>query len=396
MGPSNKRIIVCCDGTWNTPKQAYPTNVFKISQAIRRDPPGDMPQLVQYHEGVGTLSLLDKVKGGAFGSSLWLHVIEAYRQIVQAYVPGDELYFFGFSRGAFTVRSTVGMMRKCGILRPDRTDLITSAYDLYRNGHVLPKSDGAKQFRRENSVAMPKEAFVVEDEDAYVPRVKFMGVWDTVGALGVPHPWVLGWGLGMLAAIPARLVNWKHQFHDVSLSRTVENAYQALAIDEKRRSFHPTLWEQHPDARSQTLEQMWFSGVHSDVGGGNASKAQSDRSLAWIALKAHECGLAFNPDFMSEFIEKPDTPGEVGPIGESRNGLWKLLPGFRRPIGRGVPPDRATYLGGISKESVDGAVVDRNLKDASYMPSNLVSYFREHPEALREAKIRRSARNIAA
>jgi uncharacterized protein (DUF2235 family) len=369
-----KRIVICCDGTWNTKDQRFPTNVAKVCDAVLSKGPGEALQKVLYLPGVGTRSLMDRLPGGVFGAGLWKNVQEAYREIAEIYEAGDELFFFGFSRGAYTARSTVGMVRKCGILRRDldaeeRARLIKDAYDLYRKRDLPPDADDMKTFRHGHCVHFEDPQF------PDVPPIKFVGVWDTVGSLGIP--------LGVVG----RIFNRRHRFHDVSLSRRVKNAYHALAIDEKRGNFRPTLWEQHPDAKDQTMEQRWFAGVHGDVGGAGP---QSDWTLRWMLGKAQECGLALN----EECIGTPGGSNGGGPIGESRRGFWKWLSYFSRPIGRGVPPKEATYLGGLSHEVVDSAVVDRNIQDPSYMPLNLVAYFRENPSALEAAEKSRAGAHV--
>lgn len=364
-----KRIVICCDGTWNSAEQTHPTNVFKIKQLIPENPPGALRQPVYYDEGVGAGSMLSRIPG-VFGYGLWENVKQAYRCLVNNFEPGDQIFLFGFSRGAYTVRSTVGMVRKCGILRPDRLDALDEAYEFYRESEIKADDEPALKFRRENSVPL-------DGDPPNVPPVKFMGVWDTVGALGVP---------GRLNRLTVR----KHMFHDVSLSRIVENAFHALAIDEKRKDYRPTLWEQHPDAK-QTLEQRWFAGVHTDIGGGSDSSRQSDRALRWIIEHATKCGLVFDEAKAPQHIPSKK---DLGPIHESRNSIFLLRPLFQRPIGEGVPKNEATYLVGVSHELVDHAVIDRNLADDRYKPPNLVEYFRRFPEALAAANASRLADNL--
>jgi uncharacterized protein (DUF2235 family) len=357
-----KRLVVCSDGTWNTADQRYPTNVFKVSRLIPDMPAGGIPQKVFYDPGVGADSILAKLPG-VFGYGLEENVNQAYRFLVDNFDAGDQLFFFGFSRGAYTVRSVVGMVRKCGILRRDRLEMLHKAYEFYRDSATKADSDAAAAFRAEH--AQP-----LDTEGSNVPPVRFIGVWDTVGSLGVPF--------GPLR----RLTMSKHLFHDVSLSRIVENAFQALAIDEKRKDYRPTLWEQHPNAEKQKLEQRWFAGVHTDVGGGNIDPRQADRAMRWIIDEATKCGLVVDQDF----IRTHHAREKLGPLHESRTKIFKLRPLFMRPIGEGVPVEESTYLGGVSKECVDPAVIDRNLADNDYKPPNLVEYFRRFPDTLAAAK----------
>jgi uncharacterized protein (DUF2235 family) len=361
-----KRIVICCDGTWNSKDQQFSTNVVKLFRAVLLTSPSGVQQRPYYLNGVGTNSLIEKLPGGIFGSGLWQNVQKAYRYLAESYEDGDEIYVFGFSRGAYTARSLVGMVRKCGILRRDELARIDEAYDFYRKRDVKPSDAAAKQFRERYAVPITDGPLV---GDRFVPRVTFIGVWDTVGSLGIP--------LGFLG----KIFNRKHRFHDVSLSRIVDNAYHALAIDEKRKPFRPTLWERHPAATKQNLEQHWFAGVHTNIGGGNADARQSDRCLRWMMAKARDCGLAVDPAGIG------DDPQGTSPIVSSlfhdiaRHVPFNLLT-YTRPIGEGVPLREANYLGGLSQETVDPAVVDRNLRDDAYMPVNLLAYFRARPEIL--------------
>src|SRR4051794_8227249 len=173
-----KRLVVCCDGTWNRPDQlsegvAAPTNVSKLALAVARRDAGGTEQLLHYEPGVGTRRF-ERIRGGAFGLGLSRNVRSCYRFLVETYEPGDELWFLGFSRGAFTARSTVGLVRNCGILRAAEIGRIGDAYRLYRSRDKGTEPGGieAEMFRRMHS-----------HPDA---AIHFVGVWDTVGALGIP------------------------------------------------------------------------------------------------------------------------------------------------------------------------------------------------------------------
>ena len=237
-----KRLVVCCDGTWNRPDQvnrgvAAPTNVAKFALALAERDADRHEQRLHYEAGVGTRRH-ERLLGGAFGVGLSRNVRECYRFLVDNYEPGDVLYFVGFSRGAFTARSVAGLVRNCGILRREHAHRIDDAYVLYRSPRrdTEPGGLGATLFRR--TYSHPDSA------------IEFVGVWDTVGALGIPvdgfHPPVL-----------SRL--WA--FHDTRLSRAVRHAYHAVSIDERRAPFKPTLWVKQGDAADQVLEQVWFAGV---------------------------------------------------------------------------------------------------------------------------------------
>jgi uncharacterized protein (DUF2235 family) len=317
-----KRLVICCDGTWNRPDQlddgaAAPTNVSKFALAVARQDGDGTTQLVHYQRGVGTRRF-ERIRGGAFGLGLSRNVRECYRFLVECYEPGDELYFLGFSRGAFTARSTVGLVRNSGILRPQYLSRIKEAYGLYRarRGEAHPRGNEAALFRRMYS---HPEA-----------RIHFVGVWDTVGSLGIPIDGVR-WPLMNL---------WS--FHDTELSSRVLHAYQAVAIDERRGSFKPTLWKRQEHAAGQTLEQVWFAGVHSDVGGGYSDPALAEIPLLWMVDRAGAAGLAFEPDRLVSPAGAVDPelrhagvqvdPDALGKIHKSLKSFYLLMPRHRRPL----------------------------------------------------------------
>lgn len=305
-----KRLILCCDGTWNTADQQHdgnpcPTNVVRIALRVaKRD--GDVLQVIFYDQGVGTGNLVDRLSGGAFGDGLEDNIHDAYRFLVANYELGDELYLFGFSRGAFTARSIAGMIRKCGILRRDHADRYGEALALYRNSEVHPDHETATTFRKDHCICRGED----------IP-IKLIGVWDTVGSLGIP--------LRGLRYLTRR----KHQFHDTELSKTVEHAYHALAIDEHRAPFEPTLWVYKPKPR-QTVEQVWFCGAHSDVGGGYPETDLSDISLQWMIEKAAGAGLAFDSVVVGNYRLSPNP---LGVLHNSKTGLYRATMGIDRTVG---------------------------------------------------------------
>ena len=345
-----KRLIVCCDGTWNRPDQvaqgvAAPTNVAKFALALADTDREGNRQCLHYQAGVGTRRW-ERLLGGGLGVGLSRNVQECYRFIVDHYEPGDELYFFGFSRGAFTARSTVGLVRNGGILRPEHRHRIAEAYALYRD----PKKDShpsgiaAELFRRSYSY-----------DEIYVD---FVGVWDTVGALGIPID-------GFRPPLLSRL--WT--FHDTKLSRYVRHAYHAIAIDERRRPFQPTLWVRDA-GDDQVLEQVYFAGVHCDVGGGYADPSLSEIALLWMVDRASDCGLAFRPERLSLMEPSTDVdeprragidvrPDARGKLHDSRTGFYKLLPAYDRSL--------AEVAGGALASSAKA----RHDGDSDYRPPGL-------------------------
>ncbi|MCT9082924.1 DUF2235 domain-containing protein [Streptomyces fulvoviolaceus] len=337
-----KNLVICCDGTWNRADQPNRTNVAKVALAVRGRSATGMEQRLYYHSGVGT-SPGERLRGGAFGFGLSRNVIDAYRFLVSTFEPGDLLYLFGFSRGAYTARSLAGLVRNSGILRPDSSGRVGDAWDLYRNRTEKPSETASVLFRR---------AY------AYETEIRFMGVWDTVGSLGIPVP-----APNLLRPL-AKLVNSRWAFHDTTLSSWVNGAFHALAVDEKRRAFEPTLWNQQPDAvsKGQELKQVWFTGVHVDIGGGYPDTSLSDLTLRWMTDQAIRYGLELDD---TKLPTPPPRP--MGELHNSRTKLFRLTRPLHRPIGK--EKDGCEYLAATAKQRYDG--------DTGYRPPGLVTYLRD-------------------
>lgn len=336
-----KRIVICCDGTWNRPDQVHngevcASNVTKIARCIPADG-GGIRQVVFYDKGVGT-GRFDGLLGGAFGLGIARKILDAYRFLMTTYELGDELFFLGFSRGAYTVRSTFGLIRNGGLLKPEFAHKLEAAYELYRRRDSASHPDAVESelFRRSYSTE---------------PRAKFIGVWDTVGALGLP--------VGGLF----RFINKRWSFHDMTLSSWVDNGFQALAIDEHRKPFRPAVWEQSANAKGQVLEQVWFAGVHSNVGGSYPDTGLSDIPLLWMLGNAERCGLVIDRNYLAATNKLE--PKVLGKLYNSQTIWYKFsgLGGYIRPMGQG------------HKESVAGTAVER-LKNptANYGPVNLKNF----------------------
>ncbi len=351
-----KRLAVFCDGTWNRADQAHegapcPSNVLKLAaRVLPRD--GLIAQVTCYDHGVGTGNSLDRLTGGAFGHGLADNLFEAYRFLVLNYEPGDALYLFGFSRGAYTVRSLAGLIRCCGILDRAHAHRYREAIALYTGEHA-PDDDAPTRFRAQSCIT----------RDARIP-IRMIGVWDTVGALGIP--------LHGLRSLTGR----KYRFHDVRLSRSVERAYQALAIDERRAPLAPTLWAA-PARDGQRIEQVWFAGVHSDIGGGYAPGewGLSDLALEWMQGKAIDAGLAIDTSPAHAWAPHGDA---LAPLHDSRTGLYRLVPSARRVIGRpagDTTPAREHDTTLDATQSLHPSVLTRWDNDPGYRPENLRRYF---------------------
>jgi uncharacterized protein (DUF2235 family) len=309
-----KRVVVCCDGTWNEPDQkaggaGCPTNVVKLAALV---PPRDTDteQRVLYHRGIGSdETRLRRWIEGATGLGITAALVDCYRWLIRNYLPGDELYFFGFSRGAYTARSLAGFVRNSGILRPENEDRLPDALRLYRSRdrRTEPKAAASRLFRQSYAWSL-------------TTPIKCIGVWDTVGSLGVPNT--------MIQGVLKHVFRVKREFHDTDLSSTVAFAFHAVAIDERRQPFLPTIWTQSDDgARAgQHIEQVWFPGCHSDVGGGVSSSELSDQTLAWMVDRARQAGLVLLP---VETIGPPDffafKPAATGPVHESLTWFYRLF-----------------------------------------------------------------------
>jgi uncharacterized protein (DUF2235 family) len=339
-----KRLVLCCDGTWNKPDeekngQPVPTNVVRLAYRVAKSD-GAIPQITYYDLGVGTGNVFDRITGGVLGEGLEDNIYDAYRFLISNYDLGDEIFLVGFSRGAFTARSIGGMIRKCGILRRGAVDKYRKAKELYHS-NVRPDDAEAVAFRKVNSLS-PDQPI----------KIKFIGVWDTVGSLGIPKK-------GGAAE--------KLQFYDTELSGTVECAYHALAIDEHREPFLPTLWTYKPKP-GQTVEQFWFCGAHSDVGGGYPEDDASKLALSWMLDKAQGAGLKLDQEALSAY---PIAPNAQGVLHNSKGLLYTFSKSVDRVIG--CVKDSASQ---DPTQSVHDSVRKRWDSDSKYRPPQLREYFK--------------------
>ena len=335
-----KKIITCSDGTWNKPNsrddnEPVRTNVQKIFDYINKEGLNNgekIKQIKYYDEGVGAEgNMFTKLFNGATGKGLDDNILDAYKFISWNYEAGDEIFLFGFSRGAYTARSLAGLIRKCGIIIKNDLNVFDEAYALYRDTSLHPDSKKVMDFRNQN---------------CYEPKIKFIGVWDTVGSLGLPLHWLQMYN------------KKKYQFHDTTLSSIIDHAYHAIAVDEKRSTFKPTLWKQSDNIKNrsteQVLEQRWFAGVHSNVGGGYPDEGLADITLKWMLQKATDVGLGFNETLINNDVK----PNYKGVIYNSKAGLFSFLPSFIRCI------DKTTTF-------IDDTVIERIGEIKEYKPINV-------------------------
>lgn len=311
-----KRLIVCLDGTWKRPEtpdgEQRASNVLRFMRALSPSAEG-VNQVVFYDRGVGSDNLCDKYVGGLFGSGLSENVEDAYRWVANNFEPGDELHFFGFSRGAYTARSLGGLIGAIGVMGRGEIGALPQSYDYYRTA-CCPQADG-EHAADCGRAAHPCHAAATAREK---PPIACIGVWDTVGALGIP--------IGLLSAY-----NKRFQFHDVAIGRRVGAAFQALAIDEARKAFAPAIWEK-PEGWAGRLEQCWFAGVHSDIGGGYPDSRLADLSLLWMVEKTRSIGLGFDEDVLRACLD-PREPRHRGDMGDELKGLYRLAGRQARAVG---------------------------------------------------------------
>jgi uncharacterized protein (DUF2235 family) len=287
-----KRLIVCSDGTWQDLYKDYPTNVVKMAQAILPSGSNGVRQIIYYDEGLGTKQIggksiideLTKIGGGGIGLGLDYKIKDAYQFLCLNYEPGDDIYLFGFSRGAYTVRCLAGLIYNSGLPHRKFIRRIPEAYELYRdkNPSKKPGGDDAISFRNHYGDRVP---------------IKALCCWDTVASVGLPD------------LIPGILLdakfNERYSFYDSKINPTIERAFHAVSIDENRKLFYFTPMESD---QSGQLSQIWFPGRHDSVGGGSEKeRGLSDGALEWMLSNVAALGLSVDP----KNIEYGKTNGSV-------------------------------------------------------------------------------------
>jgi uncharacterized protein (DUF2235 family) len=363
---SKKRIALFLDGTWNTVKSN--TNVWRMKSLCCTD----VGQISYYSAGVGT-QLGQRLIGGMFGWGLDAEVIRGYMWLMENYNEGDQIFLFGFSRGAFTARSLSGLISKCGLLKPGSPVSIPQLYARYKRGNAVPT---IRKLANLADTELSQEDRLVKKYSMAVP-IWFQGVWDTVGALGVPF--------GNIPGISRS--NFGFLETDLRINNT--RAFHAIAIDEHRKAFAPTLWTKTvdkdagpsdtPAARPlDQVEQRWFVGAHADVGGGYENGMLAQIPLTWLMQKAQKHGLMFRSEalFDDEDIKSPIHNS----FAEMAFGIYRLLRLFR-PFYRAIDAAPAHKDGQITttiNETIDASVFERWRKVSSYRPRNLVQWSAKH------------------
>jgi uncharacterized protein (DUF2235 family) len=340
-----RRLIICCDGSWHQLASKYPTNVVKLAQAVKRRDGKNNPQVVHYSEGIGAGNR-SRISG-VFGIGLDEDILEAYTFLALNHEPGDEVYLFGFSRGAYTVRSLAGMIHCCGLVKREQMRKIPDAYELYRDRGESPRAPKACRFREAHCVPV---------------SIQVLGCWDTVGALGFP--------IQIPGISVDHLFNQRFAFHDTRINPSVKHAFHAKAIDEHREVFNVTPMKRCT-RRGQVIEEAWFPGDHSCIGGGRKSKAPlANRCLIWMLerLEAHGLGLAAD-------LERV----EGGTAHDHAIKFENRLKGFYR-----LTRTKARSITGTF-ENLDLSVKRRWRDCPDYRPANLSRRFRSKLDNWKEA-----------
>ncbi|WP_296597130.1 DUF2235 domain-containing protein [Phenylobacterium sp.] len=396
---NRKRLAVFCDGTWNDLRMPSLTNVARLAKCVSREGWDGRAQVVFYDAGVGVSTgvspLVDRLVGllgGALGRGIDEKIETAYRFLVLNYEPGDEIFVFGFSRGAYTARSLVGLIRKCGIVRRDCFEQIPEALRLYRS-KAAPSDSELINFRASYGARVPgtgrpiatgpedlseapldtardasghppdvwarrairmsqvdsegaeKEVPPPEPPPLEIYRMMYVGLWDTVGSLGLPPS----------IPILSRLLNRKYRFHDTRASSLISSLRHACALDEDRKVFDITevtnidrlngewainngLQIDYADRPGfvqpwdRPFQQCWFPGGHGSVGGGNPERGLSSGALVWVAVGALRAGLKFEWGGNSELAK---AKSERTPFAD-----WRI-----DKAGRALPPWAFDFLG---------------------------------------------------
>ncbi len=323
-------IVLLADGTGNSSSSPFKTNVWRLYQSVDIMPPeGGLPrQIVYYDNGVGTENFKPiAALGGAFGIGVWQNVKELYTFVCRNYNVGDQIYGFGFSRGAFTIRLLMGLIGKCGIVKTiseaDLTYCVQMAYEAYRRDFLIRASKQRKpkmfyhlllrepRYDIENGRKQPTIDLCIDDCQQLFPDIRFLGVWDTVDAYGMPVD-------ELKLAIDEWA--WPMSFADRDPSKRLQTIRHALSLDDERPTFRPVLWNErvkdHPDDQTarilgaETIQQVWFAGVHANVGGGYPDDGLAFTALDWMMEEAAAVGLRYDPEGRGEIKARVNPQGE--------------------------------------------------------------------------------------
>ncbi|CAG8954480.1 hypothetical protein HYFRA_00004392 [Hymenoscyphus fraxineus] len=319
MTVPRKRLVLCCDGTWMDSGDAYtkpsannpqaklqtPSNVTRICRALSKVGRDGVNQIIYYHAGVGTSPGVMSSLTGALGKGISEHVREAYSFIATNYTSGDEIILVGFSRGAFTARSVAGMIENIGLLTragmdsfyaifKDQENFRTPEYeDMFPNIPFSNKPKGPHKAREYKNRLEDLGLTRVYDANDFRICVTAIAVWDTVGSLGIPS-------VPILSVVGSSQSTHEYKFYNTNLNGTVKHAFQALALDEQRKTFRPAVWERKSMDKTDRcdLRQVWFPGAHSNIGGGYDDQGMANISLAWMMDQLASIGVTFLDEYI--------------------------------------------------------------------------------------------------
>lgn len=372
-----KRLAIFMDGTWNSVDSN--TNVWRMRALCASKSRDGKPQLIYYALGVNGFL------GGLFGQGLDENIRLAYEWLIENYRDGDEIFIFGFSRGAYTARSLAGLIAINGVLKAGSPIGISELFDRYKKGDE-------ESIWKLNELDATKDTSKLTDQEIWLlkysqpAKVKVVGVWDTVGSIGV--------AAGDIPGISSS----SFDYLQTGLRIHILNGYHALAIDEHREKFAPTIWDvHHPKDGNKVVaqprnlsnvEQRWFVGAHANVGGGYQSDILAQAPLRWMMKKAESQGLSFRSEV--------DLDGDIlrAPITDSYKpflyGLYaRVSSPFYRTIGQ--EPDMRDDGRHVNvNETIDASVFERWRFDPTYRPKNVIEWAKR--KNVEPARLRTSVR----
>jgi uncharacterized protein (DUF2235 family) len=321
-------IILLSDGTGNSDAALWRTNVWRLLNFIDR---WQRHQIVFYDKGIGTTSLLSRIFGRAFGIGLPHNVLTLYKFLCQNYLPGSRIFAFGFSRGAYTIRVVIELVLSEGLVRSDVSDIVMNqkveaAYRAYRAKRFksILRLEYLPRLLRDTILAWRRGSYRPK-ENTFVENIQFVGLWDTVGAYGVPFE--------SLSRGVSRLI-WPFDLSTGHADPRVAQVCHALSLDDERRAFYPILWDEsaranfnNAEARPSAVSQVWFAGEHSNLGGGNPDDSLAQISLYWMMSEAIKAGLSFTQyteGGISALEQTKFAQDYEGRIHQSRQGFASL------------------------------------------------------------------------
>lgn len=310
----SKNIILCSDGTGKAGGAILNTNVFQLYKAVDTQ---NTTQIAYYDDGIGSAGFrFLRLLSGAFGFGFQRNILSLYGFLARNYEPGDKVYMFGFSRGAATMRALAGMIGTIGLIKNNTSDILTSGrFDDIKFTIELVKA--MQLYKKAEKKQKEVEKFKNENTHGVID-IEVVGVWDTVEALGFPQDssWLVIGTSMLIDKVTDKL--FPHRYYEFQLGKYVKNAYHALAIDDERKTFHPKVWDETIENKPEHVEQVWFAGAHSNVGGGMPRTGLAMITLDWMMTKASDHGIEFNPNLWADV---KDGMNPAGKLYDSRGGL---------------------------------------------------------------------------